>query len=576
MKKQRQQWPFHLVVLILATHVLCGFAQDTWHFQANGVNQVIGNNIIQRLNAEKLNILQSQLINKRQLLINQSNKMVRQAIAPFGYLRPKITRTIKRRSNNTTLIFNIQLGPPVIIASTNIQINGPGKNTKAFQHILHNNPIIVGNQLNIKQYNNFNNQLFSAAAEHGYFQAKMDQREIIINQNHNQAHIIIHFNTGKASVFGPTHFPNVPLSITLLRRFQRFKKGDPYRLSKTQYLQHALANSNYFRVVNVTPQLDSRYQNNIPININLKMNHAQQYRFGLGYGTDTGPRATLGAQWRYLNQYGHHLNLALRGSQRSNGATANYVIPGRKPDINFYTIIAGFDQQDITDVGKSNATQIGIRYTTRIWGWQQQISLIQLNERYNLSTTPTVNTSLIYPSIQWVRRKVNDSVRPTNGYRITLRLSGTSGITGKQHAFAQVFLDTRLLYSVFENNTRLFLRGSIGYTSINQIQQLPLSLQLLAGGSQSVRGYGYNTIGPGKILTVGTAELQQRIYRDFFATSFYDAGRVNNTFSGHVYQSTGPGLMWLSPIGSIELTMARTLSEKTPQWRFDFSMGALL
>lgn len=577
MKKQRQQWLAYLIALILATLSCCSQAKNNWHFEINGVNDAIKNNIIRRLNADKLNILQSQLINRQQLFIDQSTDIVRQAIVPFGYLSPTINRLVTQNNKQTRLTFNIKLGPAVIITSTDIQIAGPGATTKAFKHIIHNNPLQVGKQLNIAQYNNFNDQLFNAAAEHGFFQAKANLRQITINQNSNQARIIIHFNTGTASTFGPTHFSKTPLSPKLLQRFKPFNTGDPYRLNQIQKLRHALANSNYFRIINVTPQLSNTYQKSVPIKVHLKMNSARQYRIGIGYGTDTGPRATLGAEFRHLNSYGHRLNLALRGSQYSNGASANYIIPGRQPDTSFYTLLAGFDQQDINNVGKSNATQVGIRYTTKIWGWQQQLSLIQLNEHYNLNnTTPTVNTRILYPSIQWTRRKINDSIKPNKGYLITLRLSATSHAISSRHSFSQAFINTHFLTSTYKNRIRLFLRGSIGYTSINQIEQLPLSLQLLAGGSQSIRGFSYNAIGPGKILTVGSAELQQQIYRDFFAITFFDAGRVSNQFSGHVYQSTGPGLMWLSPIGSIEVTIAKTISERNPQWHFNFSMGTVL
>ena len=58
------------------------------------------------------------------------------------------------------------------------------------------------------------------------------------------------------------------------------------------------------------------------------------------------------------------------------------------------------------------------------------------------------------------------------------------------------------------------------------IFQLPLSLQLLAGGSDSIRGYQFQSIGPGKKLVIGSVELQQEIKEDWYLNVFFDAGDV--------------------------------------------------
>lgn len=73
----------------------------------------------------------------------------------------------------------------------------------------------------------------------------------------------------------------------------------------------------------------------------------------------------------------------------------------------------------------------------------------------------------------------------------------------------------------------------MGHTSIANIGELPLSLQLFAGGVSSVRGYGYNSIGPGRNLVVASSEVQQRIIGAFYLAGLVDAGVVanNNIFT---------------------------------------------
>ncbi len=93
-------------------------------------------------------------------------------------------------------------------------------------------------------------------------------------------------------------------------------------------------------------------------------------------------------------------------------------------------------------------------------------------------------------------------------------------------------------------NQRLFHRGTWGITGINNINDLPLSLQFAAGGSESVRGYQYQQLIYGHYLTVLSAELQQRLVGNWYVLGFVDAGTVSNKIFGPGC-AAGPGIMWL-------------------------------
>jgi translocation and assembly module TamA len=136
------------------------------------------------------------------------------------------------------------------------------------------------------------------------------------------------------------------------------------------------------------------------------------------------------------------------------------------------------------------------------------------------------------------------------------------------------------LFTVF-HNTRILMRADVGHTSISDLTQLPLSLQLLAGGANSIRGFSFDSIGPGKNLIVGSAEIQQRIKGDWYIGAFIDAGTVTNTapiqnpyyFLKSLNAGAGPALIWVSPVGTLEASIARSVNSHQKGWHFAFSMG---
>ena len=89
-------------------------------------------------------------------------------------------------------------------------------------------------------------------------------------------------------------------------------------------------------------------------------------------------------------------------------------------------------------------------------------------------------------------------------------------------------------------------------------------LRFFAGGDRSVRGYGYQTIGPlnsdgrvigGKSLLVASTEVEHYFTRNWGMAAFVDAG---NAFSGVDYQpkiGAGLGVRWRSPVGMIRVDL---------------------
>ncbi len=104
--------------------------------------------------------------------------------------------------------------------------------------------------------------------------------------------------------------------------------------------------------------------------------------------------------------------------------------------------------------------------------------------------------------------------------------------------------------------------------------ELPPDQRFYAGGSDTVRGYRFQSVGPrfadyrptgGTSLTAGTIEYRQRFGESFGAVAFVDAGQVGTTsapFTGPVSAGAGVGARYYTSLGPIRLDIAVPLNKR--------------
>ncbi len=505
---------------------------------------------------------------------NKVPEAIKKAMQPFGYYRPEVLSNLRKANGTWLATFNITPGPAIRITKLDFKITGGGQHDRAFQKIIKNLPLKVGDVLKTEKYNKVKQTLFNHATNRGYFKARMIESKIIINLKTYQATVIIHFYTGPRYRFGETYFSKTPFTQSFLNRFLTYKRGRYFNYRKLQNTQQGLASSNYFAQTVITPLPNQAINNEVPIKIRLKPLSKAQYLFGVGFGTDTGARGTLGLTLRRVNSHGHRFRALLRGSSRADSSfTAGYEIPGPNPTKDLFTISGGIGHID-QKTGQSNVAKVSVSYATQFGLLHQIIALTYLKERYNIRDLLKTSADLLYPSIHWQYINTRSRLHPRNGFSLHLDLAGTTkSLTRSKSGFFQTHAQAKFIVTIL-HNTRVLLRASGARTDINNINNLPLSLQLFAGGALSVRGFGYNAIGPGRNLFVGSVEIQQRIYKNWYLAAFYDAGNVTDDSPfKDLNEGVGPAIVWLAPFGQVELSFANAISVQGKPWRIQFSIG---
>ena len=507
-------------------------------------------------------------------IYKQADQTILDAIKPFGYFKAKVTSDLKKQGNHWHAQFHVIPGPVLKVANVDIKITGFGENNPAFIALKQHLPIKPKDPLNVQAYKKLKRQLFNTAREQGYITSHLSKQTLEIDLVHYEANIILHFNTGERFYFGKTQFNKNYLNDRFLAKFLPYKPGDPFSSNTIAQTQRNLSDSGYFKSVIVTPDREAANHQQVPVDVHLVLKDSQSYHLGAGYGTDTGIRGLLGWDLNNITPGGQHFSALLHASFVQNTLQGTYYIPGRDPLKQRYTFSAGLQNEDIN--GRSLTGNLTTGYVFNTDQWQRNIRLSYQIERFAVEGDPSSTSHLLMPSFNLSHINADHTILATNGNRFDAIFKGATSAVASTVSFFQVDLQDKFIRTFFDDN-RLILRGEYGYTTVSNLARFPLSQRFFTGGSQSVRGFGYKQLGPGRYLLTGSSELQRRVYNQWYAVGFVDTGNAFDNFGQPLFDllktGVGGGVMYASAIGPIELTLAHSLNPGFRSYAIQFVMG---
>jgi translocation and assembly module TamA len=402
------------------------------------------------------------------------------------------------------------------------------------------------------------------AAEHqGYLHASFDKAEVLIDKEKDTSSITMIFNTGMQYFFGQIRFDPTYISPELLHRYVPFQFGQPYSTDQILALSDSLSGSGYFKSVSVKPADNG--EQSIPVNVHLEPAARINYSLGLGYGTDTGIRGRAGMHVVPVNRLGHKFNAIALGSFNENSIQTQYIIPGKKPLVDQFEINSSLTNLHY-DAGYSNSLLLSLAKRHNLPNFQRVLSINNLYERFNYSYQPKEEKFSFFPKASFTWLNKSEQLFSPNGYNVTVNGFIANRSLFSALNFAQTSVDAKAALTLEKLRTRLYFHSMYGITQIKDINQFPLSLALLLGGSTDLKGYDFKSIGPGKTLVYGGFELQKETKKNWYLIGFLDAGDVYDPDVRLLKKDVGIGVMWVSPIGPIKIEIAQRIEANFNQF----------
>ncbi|MDZ7749576.1 MAG: autotransporter assembly complex family protein [Halofilum sp. (in: g-proteobacteria)] len=488
---------------------------------------------------------------------------IRNALQPFGYYDPEIRARLERSDDGWRARYEVDPGTPVRLDEVTLRVTGAAADDPAFDERVAELPLAAGQQLNHADYETAKRRLMELAAERGYVEARWAESTLRIDPDAGSARARLVLASGPRYRFGEVRFDTTVVSETFLRRYLRFAPGEPFVAARLLELQYALDDSDYFRRVDVRARREQAADGRIPVEVALAARAKHRYTLGLGYGTDTGGRVSVGRESRWVNDRGHRFQAQLRVAEISARVSARYTIPLAQPWRERLEISSAYGREDIGG-GRSTQFELGARRLTTSGGWQRALSLEYERSRDEIGGEVTTR-NLVMPGIALTRSRYDDRVYARRGYRLGAELNGGSETLGSDVSFLRLRTQASGVRGLWAG-ARLLGRLELGRVWVEGFDDLPLSQRFFAGGDQSVRGFDYQALGPtnaqgevvgGRYLAVASIELEQLVAGNWGAAVFVDHGNALAEPGDDLRTAAGVGLRYRSPVGVFRIDVAR-------------------
>ncbi len=444
--------------------------------------------------------------------------------------------------------------------------------------------------------------LLTALQEQGYALARVDPPNATEIAAEHALDVSFHVVAGPRVDLGQISITGLQrTNERYVRRRLLLHPGELYRPSTIEAAREDLAATGVFSGVKISaaPVLDA--EGRIPLRIDVSERKLHAVSFDAAFSTDLG--GSLGVTWSHRNLFGNAERLNLTAAATGLGGSASrglgYTARAQliKPDyyhrdqtleLDLSAIKQNLDSYDQTAeiAGALLTRKLSRRWSVSAGVTATEESILQEGTRrsYTLLALPL---SARYDNTD-VPTPLED---PTHGVRATVLATPTESLSGKSSSFvilqgtASTYFDLHSLGLAKPGLSVLALRGLVGSAEGATQFELPPDQRFYGGGSTTVRGYKYQSLGPlfrdgypegGAAIDAATVELRQRVWHNIGAVVFADAGQVNTSsapFQGKLQEGVGVGARYYTPIGPIRVDVAMPVSKPPRGDSFELYLG---
>ncbi|MGN6238016.1 autotransporter assembly complex protein TamA [Dyella sp.] len=499
---------------------------------------------------------------------------VRAALRPYGYYEASVDGDLQPVGKDWRVTLHVKPGEPVKITEVHVSLGDTAAAIGPIRRAQRAIERLKGQTLNHGVYDAARDALSGQLTAHGFLGAKLVTHRVEVTRASHSVVVRLAWETGPRYRFGQVQFEGSQFRKGFLDRYVPFKPGDYFSQDQLLDLQQALNGADYFSVVNVLPDVDDAKDGTVTVKVELVPAKRTVYTGGPFIGTDTGFGLRGGVTRRWVNNRGHTWKNELVVAQRLKTLSTLYSIP--LPGRNQRSLNFGANYRDAdTDTSQSRTLEL-VGNEARLWhGWTRTLGAHALigtftvgkrgNEPDNAPGIEHGRSKLLFAEASLARKKGDNPTFVRKGWSVSFAARSTGGTLLSDTRFTQLTADAKWIRA-FKGRNRLILRGSAGITSTGDFSALPPQLRFFAGGDRSVRGYGFQSIGPknsygrvigGRNLLVASTEVEHYFTKNWGMAAFVDAG---NAFSGTDYRpkiGAGLGVRWLSPVGMIRVDLGK-------------------
>lgn len=511
-------------------------------------------------------------------LMRQADVDARQLIGTLGYFSPDITMERQAASAGTpwpVVKITVNPGEATRIEQVSIDFTGAIASDEAAAsqraQIQASWSLRAGSRFTQNAWDSAKLQALRQLTILRYPTGRISNSLADIDPETRQAHVQITLDSGRLYRQGDLVIEGLKNYDTeLVQRLAGLSPGAEYSQAELVAAQQRLTDSGYFDSAFIT--LDtSASPDSAPLLVSLREAQRQKLVLGVGASTDSGARLSAehthhkvpGIGWRAVSK------LLL---QRDNSSIGSELTSPPDTD-NWRWAVSALLQDQL--LGTQDVTSQQLR-----GGRNQRSQRIDRNMylQYDRSdaSDPITNQSEIAQSLSanyaFAVRYYDTLPFPSAGWGWGAEMGGGTTLGEQRQVYSRLLTRWQGFLPLGERQTgRLSMRASAGAVIAREGIRLPSTQLFLAGGDNSVRGYGLNDIGvtqadgsveAGRYLTTGSIEWQRPIringnLSDWESTVFVDAGAVANKPADLTAQvGVGVGARWKSPVGPLQIDLA--------------------
>ena len=483
--------------------------------------------------------------------------------ATEGYFSPRISFT----EADGDLRVDVDPGPRTLITGVAITVDGeiPEK-TRA--DLIAGWPLAVGKPFRQDDWSSAKQQLLASLLADNYAGARLVDSTAEIDPETQSAHLQVHYDSGPSYRFGELRIEGLQrFPPSLIERYNTtVKPGAPYREEDLNALQTTLQATPYFRSVRVSIERDvpADADGTVSATVNVVVGErpAQRVSFGAGYSSNTGARVEANYQTPDLFGNAWDFNTGLRIEQRQQTIYADvFFPPGAEQRRN--SIGAMAQATDIQGL-KTERIAIGGQQVWRSGQLETRLSLTWQDEYLQPDGAPASTNYSLVPNVVWTWRRVDNPLDPSDGIVLQGQIGAASEAVLSSRSFVRL-LGRYQQYFPLGGRDTLTLRSEVGYTLADTREGIPQDYVFRTGGTGSVRGYAYQSLGVsegsavvgGRYLATASAEVTHWLDEQWGIAAFVDAGNAVDSLSDvELAVGYGIGARWRSPAGPLAVDLA--------------------